>query len=362
MPIVWEVTAVGWVAAAYIALGFMVILSALVSFIAAIFNVSIFGFHPFGRIGTDIHNALVRWADDAVDNTANVATHSLAFLTYWTSELVDINYDLMGSINYGLSYLWNQALPGAISRTTSPIRALATATAANLSALASTVAANLQAAYHRAHTDSVQAFDNAKAYTNTEVQNLRTEVNTDVASVHDFAKSKFQAAESDIATLRAQVNAQLVPLANGVAAVPGEIASATQTAEQTAALALQGAEAAAAGARQILQDQLTAAINDAKTQEGQLAGTVATLGAALAITSTLAKTVAAEVADAGLNDKTCRAKTKGICGVNPAKWAEFLAGFAVMSGAFSLESFIRDTVEAAKVVLPEIEKVVRSGH
>lgn len=361
MTLAPELLDLGAIAAVYIVIGLLVIVTALVSLVAAIFNVSILGYRPFGFIGTALHNTLIHWCNSAIENLANIATHLEKFLTWSLEELAYMAVGVLDSVRNAFEYQWNHSIPGMITNRLVGVWNRINANGAGVSALWRYAAKNLTRAENYADAKSAQALSTSEAYTRSVEKTLNQTIGNDFASAESFARSRFQLAESDIAALKARVESELVPLRNGVAAVPGEIASATKSAEAVAAQALSAAETAAANARTVLNNELTAAINNVQTKEGQLGGTVATLAAALAATSVLTKTVAAEIADAGLDNASCRSKTKGICGVSPLKWAEFLAGFAVISGGFSLDAFIRDTVEAAKVVLPEIEKLVKSG-
>lgn len=64
--------------------------------------------------------------------------------------------------------------------------------------------------------------------------------------------------------------------------------------------------------------------------------------------------VALVVAAAGLNNAECAAKVKGICGTNPAAWAELLAGLAVIGFAFDLAALY----EVAKPLVGDLEPII----
>lgn len=361
MALAPELLELGAIAAVYIVIGLLVIVVALVSLVAAIFNVRILGYRPFGFIGNALHNTLVSWCYSGIDDLGNIATHLESFLTWSLEELVNMSAGVLDSVRNALEWEWNNSIPGIITNKLIGVWQNINANGAGVSALWRYSAKNLSRAESYAEGRASQALVTAESYTRSVERTLNETVSSDFASAKTYTDAQVKSLQSDLASLKSYVDTVLVPLSNGVAAVPGEIANATRAASAAEAAALSASETAAANARAQIANELTAAINDVQGKEGQLGGTVAALATALAATTALTRTVAAEVSDAGLSRSSCRTKTRGICGVDPIRWAEFLAGFAVISGGFSLDSFIRDTVEAAKVVIPEIRKVVEKA-
>lgn len=79
-----------------------------------------------------------------------------------------------------------------------------------------------------------------------------------------------------------------------------------------------------------------------------------TAGAAIAATYAIVSTL---VNEAGLSRAECRSKVKGICGTDPAAWANLLAGLAVLGFAFNL----KDLYGVAEGLVGDLSTVIKEA-
>lgn len=354
----------GALALCFVALALLVFAKELAQAIAAPFNVSIFGSHPFASVANAIEGTIVARLDDAIKGVEKLAAGFISGLIDAFGLLIAIPALLFLGVKAALEYLWNQALMPRIHSVTNSIATTANKALSRVTALEGTVADNLAAAERYARDHASAALASAEDYVDRKLTAATKALQGDVAGALSTAEAF---ASTAIAKLRAAEDSAIAT-AVGLAAeakVAGELAAANalNEAERAAGSALAQSEAAAKQALAEAQAAGQAALagvkgiavgaaDDLATIEGQL-GALGTAGliAAIPALGTLVHAIATE---AGLENAECRSKVKGICGTDPSAWAELLGGLAVLGFAFSL----RELYEVARPLADELAPVI----
>lgn len=179
---------------------------------------------------------------------------------------------------------------------------------------------------------------------------LRTVIAGGVATAEQVASA---ALEASAATIEADISHSAAAAADALqataTALQGSIGDVAQL-EQATVAELSSAEQAAAGELTDIYglpaDQLRALLDRLDLTK------VLGFGAGLVLLRSLVEAIAAE---SGLEDATCRAKHKQVCGVDPGEWTDLLAGAAFLTGALSLA----ELVPIGRATFHELTDVIR---
>lgn len=355
----------GALALCFVALALLVAAKELAQAIAAPFNVSIFGSHPFRSIATAIENGIVGTLDDAIRGVEKTAAGFESGLIDAFGLLIAIPLLIGLGIKAALEYMWNEALMPRIHSVTNAIKTAADAALARVATLEGTVVANLGAAERYARDHAASALASAEAFVEhrltAAVDTLRGDIAAGVSQAEryaDEAVGKLRGAE-DAAIAGAVGLAVAAKVAGEQAA-----AAALNEAERVAGSALAQSEAAAAEALARAQAAGQAALDGVKgiavgvgddlaTIEGAFGA--AGVGALVGSIPAIATLVAAIATEAGLENAACRSKVKGICGTDTPSWEKLLAGALLIGVPLSLA----ELVPVGKAVIGELSTLMQ---
>ena len=305
-------------------------------------KIPVINVRPFAGIATAINNTIVQGCNDGIASVGHIAADFEAGLVLSWQQLLDADNAIVSGIRSSLSYLWNSALQPLIHSITDVIASTASAALAKVESLAGTVSANVTRAEAYADAQAARALGSAKTYAESQAA---AAINT-AERYADTAVSKLAAAEQS-----ALANAVGIAAA-ATAAVEGIARADLSQAESDAASALATAQALGQTALQQVSSIAVTAEDDVET----LAGAAGIAGAAALIASipAIATLVTSIATESGLENESCRTKVKGICGTDPAAWANLLAGLVAIGFAFSLE----ELAAVARPIVSELAPVI----
>jgi hypothetical protein len=295
--------------------------------LADVIDVGILGAHPFRGVANAIESTIVAGCNTGIRALGSVA-HDLWVGAKWSfNEVIQALMFVPNGVHAALQHLWKNAVPGLV-------KAYIAVLSKEINALAAGVT------------------------------NLTSELGTDIlrldTKIENTATATFNSATQVIDSKVKQVEVDLTHGLNAIrASIEADIRSAVGTAEQTGTAALDK-----------IRDAENAAIDSLKQAEGatavelrNLAGQIPFTGIAAVIASVplLQAAVNTLESEAGLTRPECRAKVKGICGVDPSAWAGLLEGLAIMAAGISLAEIFTLAEDAAKTALPVVEKLVREA-
>lgn len=392
-------------AACYVAIGLLLLVSAIVAALLKFLDVGIGPYHPFHGITSKASNAITSALNSAVQGLEGAAAKFESGLVDSMALIIGIPL-LLGVALYDLlKYLWGTALSAFVNTVVGPVRTTASNALTRVTSLEGTVADDFTKAKNYAdnaaagalsdadafashwidHAVSVlnsnitAAVSSAERYTDTAVGLLRSAEDAAVAQAVGIAvdakNAGINAAAGALSTAEGYTDvakgAALAAAAGALttaesyadaaknvalAAAGGALVTAEQYAAAEANAAEAGAEAYAAQAAGAVSSALEAvrsiavgAENDLATIEGQygLLGVAALLASIPAI-GTLLNSIAT---DTGLENEDCRKKVKGICASPTSAWGDLLAGLAATGFAFSL-------LELAEIAQPIVLELV----
>lgn len=345
-------------AACYVAIAVIVLFAFLWARLSSVIDVNIpyINYRPFHSILTDVNTAVENGCSDAIDYLGKAADDFENGLLQSLELMIGIPAVIALGLYKALTALWSVALRGFVGSVVNPIRAEAEKALADVAALSSTVAADLgrAEAYARgqvsaaataleayAATAALDAEHAAERYADQAVSKLQTAEDAALNGAVTAFDAGLKAAEDATAALAAKVET--------------ELAAAATTAEREAAAAGQAALTASTAALAATDATFTAALNGVKsiavTAEDDITAVVGKIGipgvaaliASIPLLGTLVNTLAQET---GLENQSCRSKVKGICGTDPAAWANLLAGAGFLAIALDFQEF----VDAAETV------------
>ena len=275
--------------------------------------------HPFHFVTATINNALVPRMQ-AVADAERTAIHHLWSGLVWSFRLVIAGArDLADGVDDALVHAWtvlHDTFVDAYAYTHRQVVRLDGRVDSTLRELYSDVLA--LEAFARARADA--AFHAAVGYADSAVAQLHRTVAHEIAAARQAAENYADVQVGHVAHTLAGVEHELTNVEGEVAgvieAIPGDV------------LAELDALARAAGAKSI----------------AELLKAVPVTAAAL---------LALEAAT-GLDGAGCRSKVKGICGVDPAAWANLLAGLAVLDFTLSL----RAIADPARALVHDLDQVI----
>lgn len=164
---------------------------------------------------------------------------------------------------------------------------------------------------------------------------LRAGISAGVTDAENLASSALTTAEATLeGDLSHVANAAASSLAAAAATLQGAIGQVA-SAEQATVAGISAAEHAAAGELADIYNLPADAIKDLldRLDLTKLLG----FGAGIVLVKALVEAIATE---SGLEDATCRAKHKQVCGVDPSEWTGLLEGAAFLTGALSLAEIL----------------------
>lgn len=396
------------IAACFVAIGFLVLISALITGLLKVLDVSIGPYHPFHGITVKAENAVTSAFNTAIQGLEKQATKFESGLVDAFTLIVGIPLLLAVAMYDLLRYLWDHALSGYVHSITDSIRAAANSAVTQVTNLAGTVADDVSAARKYALEQANDARSDAQAYASHWIDNAVSVLNGAIADAlakaegyADAAIGKLRSAE-DTAVANAvglavdAKNAGIAAAAGALSTAEGDISAVRATALAAAAGALTTAEsyadavkqealtaaggalltaeqyaaqeaaavaAGAAGALAQAEGVITASVEavkaiavDAGQDLGSIEGVYGALGVGALIASipAIATLVNALATDTGLENEDCRQKVKGICATPSSAWADLLGGLVAIGVSFSL----LELAEVADPLLVELAPVI----
>jgi hypothetical protein len=396
------------IAACFVAIGFLLLVSALIVGILKFLDVGIGPYHPFHGITTKAENAVTASFNTAIQGLEKQATKFESGLVDAFTLIVGIPLVLAVALFDLLKYLWNTALSGFVHGVVDPVRSAANTAITRITTLTGIVADNLSAAKNYAEGQASSALSDAKDYASHWIDNAVSVLNGTIRAAiataegyADTAIAKLRSAEDAavaaavglaVDAKNAGINAAAAALgaaegytdaAKGaaIAAAAGALTTAESYADAVKQVALTAAggalvtaedfaareaDAAAAGAAAALaqaEGVVTASVDavrsiaiDVQHDLGSIEGAYGALGVGALIASipALATLVNAIASEAGLENSSCRSKVKGICGTDPLAWGNLLAGIAAIGIGFDLG----DIVKAAIALLGDADELL----
>jgi len=396
------------IAACFVAIGLLLLVSALVEGLLAVLDVGIGPWHPFHNVTHKLSNAITSQLDSAIAGLETAAAKFESGLVTALELIVGIPLLLAVAVKDALDYFWHTALGAFVHSVTGPIASTASAALAKVTTLEGTVANDLTRAENYADAAAAHAISVSEGYASTWIDHAVSVLNQNIAagvtaaerftdtavgllrSAEDAAVAQavsiatdaknagISAAAAALSTAESYTDAakgaaiaeaaavlssaeSYTDAAKGVAlaAAGGALATAEQVAALDANAAEAGAEAfaaQAAGAVSSALDVVRSIAIDAGNDLGTIEGNYGAIGLAALIGAipamgTLINAIASE---SGLENEDCRQKVKGICATPTNVWADLLAGLAATGFAFSL----LELAEVAQPIVLDLAPVI----
>lgn len=319
---------------------------------------------PFSGIANTIQNAIVGPLDDLRSKSDAGIAKGLSDLEGSLELLIGLAGLLGLGVYKALKYLWGTALHPFITAITNPIKTTADNALSDVEALTKTVADDLTKAESYAKAQAADALDSAKTYADQQA----TAAKTAAESYADQAVAKLRTAEDTaIANAVDLANAAKAAGLAAAAAVQTKLEAEVTTAESQAKIDAAGAESAAEAfaASAVAQSEAVASTAIAQVKAiaigatGDLTDFESYIGSLslpdlIASTAAVAALLTVVLTDTGLDNASCRAKVKGICGTDPIAWASLLAGVVALGVSFDLA----DIVTAALAILGDVDSLI----
>lgn len=295
--------------------------------LADVLDVGILGAHPFRGVANAIRSTIVAGLNDGIKALGSVA-HDLWVGAKWSfNELVQAIMAIPNGVHAALQYLWNQAIPDYVK-------------------------ASLSAVHKEVNALSAK------------VTNLTSELGTDIlrldTKIEHTATATLNSATKVIDSKVKQVEGELTHGLNAMqASIEADIRSAVAGAEKVGSTALDKLRQAEDAAIDSLKQAEGATATDLRNLSGQIPfNDIASVIAAVPLLRAAINTLESE---AGLERPECRAKVKGICGVDSSQWTNLLEGLALLAAGVSLADIFQLAEDAAKTALPVVEAMVREA-
>lgn len=292
--------------------------------LASAINVSIFGSHPFAGVAHSIDSVIVAGCNDGIKALGSVA-HDLWAGAKWSfNEVVKAIMAIPRGVHDALTYLWKTAMPAYVKASLSLIHTKITALEASVSNVTNELGNDILALDSRIKTTATATLASATKLIESRIGDVERSVT------------------SELTTIKAAVEQDIKTAVHGAESTGSEALSKLRAAENAAIDSLNQAETATAADLRNLTNQIPF------TDITAVIAAVPLLKAAL---NTLES-------EAGLERPECRAKVKGICGVDPSEWANLLEDIALIGVGLSLRDIFDLVQEGAKIAEPVIHDLV----
>lgn len=277
-----------------------------------------------GGFVTDAENAVIGALDDAIKATEGAAAKLWRGLELLVTLTGDALHALAADTEKALRALWHSTIPTYVKAELAPVLRLANAAKAKVDQLAADVVRQVDRLDARITSQAEATLRTAEHYAAGEVNALAHTVT------------------GEIDQLRATLEAELGTAVTGARESAQAALDRLRAAEEAA---VAQAEAIAQGAQSELE----------QLQKAAGAAGLAALIAALPATLALVRSIADE---AGLGNPECRTKVKGICRTPTSSWLRLLESLALAASLGDIHDLIRLVEDGAKVVMPEVERLV----
>lgn len=323
MPAVIEAVDLVALAAILLLIGLLSAVSYTFVKLANVLDVGILGYHPFAGIAGAIRSTIVAGCQAGIKDLGSAAHDLWAGSQWMLNKVVQALMAIPNGVHRALQYLWNQAIPdyvkASIGDLHSKINALDTE-----------------------FTNDFQEVANDVIHLNTRLDNtVQAALEQAGRNLHDAITGVYHDIGVDLGGLRTTIETDIHNAVNDVSSTAAQALSKVEIAENAALSAVSAAETATAG-------ELRDFIGEVPL------GDIGAIIAAVPLLRALIQTLEAET---GLENESCRAKVKGICGTDPSQWEKLLEGLVLLGVGFSLQDIFTYIGEAAGELVGIVEQI-----
>lgn len=305
-------------------------------------DVSILGVHPFAGIAGAIRHYVVAGVNSGIASLEHVARDLWHWSDWALGEMIAGVKAFAHSVDTSITWLQRHHVFQVASALVNPVAAVAEA--------AKTAAAEAKRAVNALETSITRAYERADGAV---LQTARRDMAGLKGTLLAEPLHAFTVLERDVDAAIASAFQQAETAASGAISQAETRATGAAAAAQAAGLAavdrLRVAEDAAIGAARQAETATAGELRDLLARVN--AGDIAALIAAVPLLKAAIDTLEAET---GLGRAECRAKVKGICGVDPGRWLHLLEGLAFAFAWPGLEEFADGLAE----IVPEVTEAI----
>lgn len=325
MPAVIEGVDLVALAAILLLIGLLTAVKYTFVYMSVALDISILGVRPFKSIGNAIESTVIKGCNAGIAALGSVAHDLWAGSQWMLDQLAQAIMAIPNGVHAALDYLWKHAMP-----------------------------AYVKAAIGDAHT-AINGLGAKLDFWSTELAHEVTRLDAKITAT---ANATLSTAEGEftraVAEVQHLVNGQLTSIRTELL---NDLGSSVASAEATGASAVEALRKAEQAAVDAVSDAQTATADELRDLVGNIP--LSDLTGIIASIPLLASVVQTLEAESGLENSSCRAKVKGICGTDPLQWAKLLEGLALLGVGLSLEEVFKLAGEYAGTVIGEIEAVAK---